>query len=126
MASIGRQAVSKQDRVEESPADRIVVETRTDDDDEFENYGQQRQRRDQQRARIVHDAAGPSADALEPDRHRQSGIDVKRDFGDPEIRSVNIATGDVMADLENHEQHGEQNGAGIDDASRQIVGAPPQ
>ena len=79
-----------------------------------------------QRAHIVDDAAGPSADALEPDGQRQSGIDVERGFGDRIHRLVDVAAGDVVADLENHEQHGEHDGAGIGDARGQIVGAPPQ
>ena len=41
-----------------------------------------RQRRDQQRADIVHDAAGAPAHAFEPDGQRQAGIDVERGFGE--------------------------------------------
>ena len=79
-----------------------------------------------ERADIVDDAAGAPAHALEADCHRQADIDVERDFGDAARGPVDVAAGDVVPDLDDREQNREQNGAGVDHARRQVVGAAPQ
>ena len=93
---------------------------------EVEDDGAQRQRRNHQRADIVHDAAGAPADALEPMVIARPALTSSAASVMAFDRPVDVAAGDVVADFEDHEQHGEQDGAGIDDARRQVVGAPPQ
>jgi hypothetical protein len=94
------EAVSKQDCIEDGPADWIIVEARDDDNDQLENNGQQCHRRNEQRTCIVYDAVGASAYALKPDSQRQPGVDVQRDLGEAARRPVNLATGHVVADFE--------------------------
>ena len=102
----------------------MVAETRADDDHQVEHDRAKGQPRDDDRADIVHDAAGAPAHALKPDGQRQADIDIKRHLGDAVRRPVDVAAGHVVADLEDGQQHREQDGAGIDHARRQIIGAP--
>ena len=82
--------------------------------------------RDHQRTDVMHDAASPPPDALERNGQRQAGIDVEGCLRERIHRLIDIAAGDVVTDLQDHEQHGEKDGTGIGDPRGQIVAAPPQ
>ena len=58
---------------------------------EVGNDGDKRQRRNDAGTDIMDDAAGAPAHVFEADRHRQAGIDVKGDFGEPGRRLVHVA-----------------------------------
>ena len=74
----------------------------------------------------MYDAAGPGADALEPDRNGEPDRDLQREFCEPASRPVDIAVVHHVAQLEKAEQHREQDGGGVDQASRHIVPAAAQ
>ncbi len=91
-------------------------------------------------ADIVDDAAGSAAHAFESDCHRQPSIHVERNLQDAvhrmieisaddiraQIKLIDVAAADVMADFEDHQQHREQNGGGVDRTRRQVVPPAPQ
>ena len=78
------------------------------------------------RSEIVHDAAGPRADALKPDRNGEADRDLEREFGKPAARPVDVAVVHQVAQLKKTEQHREQDRGGVDHAGRHIVTAAAQ
>ena len=93
---------------------------------EPEHDGGQRQRRDRQRADVVHRAAADEAQPLEPDGHGEPDADLQRDLGQARSVAVDVAAVDGVADLQKGQQHGEQDGAGIHHARRHVVAAAAQ
>ena len=83
----------------------------------------ERQRADNHRADIVHDAAGAAADVLETNRKRKSDADLQRDLGHAARNVVDIAVADVVTDFQDREQNGEQNCRAIGHPCRHIVRA---
>ena len=61
-----------------------------------------------QRAGVVHDAAGAVAHVFEPDRHGKPGADLQRELAERAGVAIDVAAVHVMADFEERGQHREQ------------------
>ena len=66
------------------------------------------QRANDQRAYIVHDAAGAAAHPLEPDRHGKPDADLQRELRQAAAWAIDVAVVGEVTDFQDGEQHGEQ------------------
>ena len=121
-----RQAVAEQDEIDEAPSHRLAGKERVLDHAEPDHDGCQRQRRDHQCGDVVDHAVGAQTQPLEPDGHGEPDADLQPDLGQARGVPVDVAAIDEVADFQEGQQHGQQDGAGIHHARGHVVAAAAQ
>ena len=74
----------------------------------------------------MHDRMGAAADALEADRHGEAAACLQRVFGERGRAVVDVPAVYIVADFEEHGEHGEHDRAGIHHARGKVVDAAAQ